>query len=72
MKIYWVRCSREVFIYGLHRNAIGALNLIRQYAPAMELRCLDLGGDVSIPIRELRFDSDDVNTRNPSPLRLVK
>lgn len=73
MKIFWVRCSREVFVYGLHRNAIGAMGILRQYAPAMEIRCLDtIGGSVNIPIRELNFSCDDVMGRNPSPLRLVK
>lgn len=64
MKVYWKRMRREVHLYGMHKNAIGALNLLRAHAPGIELRVLFEAKDVMVPLRELDVTYEGVQALN--------
>lgn len=61
---------REVFVYGMHKNAIGALNLLRAHAPGIELRVLFEAKDVMVPIRELDVTYEGVEALNHEPVNI--
>ncbi len=60
MWVFWKVGGRKVFVYGLHKNAIAAMNLLNAQSPAVELKALDFGHETTIPVRELNFSVQDV------------
>lgn len=60
MWVFWKVGGRKVFVYGLGKNALAAMNLLSAQSPAVELKALDYGHETTVPVRELNFCVSDV------------
>lgn len=60
MWVFWKVGGRKVFVYGLHKSALAAMNLLVAQSPALELKALDFGHETCVPVRELNFSVSDV------------
>lgn len=66
MWVFWERGNCRVYVYGISKNSLPALNLLRAHSPGVEVLVQNYGHDVTIPLRELRLVPSEVFGLNTS------